>query len=192
MRVVSVPAPSLYLSSEACVSKRRLSVVGSSEAMEAGMRRRRAASLGPTESRPNPFWSERARDTFSLQQARPRDLPQLEDLEVMKRPEAATATGASETARGVVGEDDGCDLRAVTGLPSIGAEEGHREQGQASEPSAAAREGKPSLQDVTLMQQRASEMPILEEWTSEGGNASSAAHGESPANGTPRGYCSHA
>ncbi|CAE7228954.1 hypothetical protein AK812_SmicGene40864 [Symbiodinium microadriaticum] len=104
----------------------------------------------------------------------------------MKRPEAATATGASETARGVVGEDDGCDLRAVTGLPSIGAEEGHREQGQASEPSAAAREGKPSLQDVTLMQQRASEMPILEEWTSEGGNASSAAHGESPANGTPR------
>ena len=174
------------------------------------MRRRRATSAGPAETRPNPFWSERAQDTFSLQRARPRDLPQLEtaeggerpdlgtaearprdlpriaDAEVVARPSAGAVMGASETTRGAVGLEDGRDARAVTGLPSTGAEEDHTSLGQASEPRAAAREGQPSLEDVTLLLQRAAEIPISDEWASEGGNTSSAAHGESSADGTPR------
>ena len=88
------------------------------------MRRRRAVSLGPSEARPNPFWSERAQDTFSLQRARPRDLPQLETAEGGERPDEAVMV-ASETTRGAVGMEDGRDARAVTGLPSTGAEEDH-------------------------------------------------------------------
>ena len=93
---------------------------------------------------------------------------------------------ASETTRGAVGMEDGRDVRAVTGLPSTGAEEDHASLAQASEPRAAAREGQPSLEDVTLLLQRAAEIPISDEWASEGGNTSSAAHGESSADGTPR------
>ena len=64
------------------------------------MRRRRAVSLGPSEARPNPFWSERAQDTFSLQRARPRDLPQLETAEGGERPDPGTARLDHETYHG--------------------------------------------------------------------------------------------
>ena len=92
----------------------------------------------------------------------------------------------AETTRGAVGMEDGRDARAVTGLPSTGAEEDHASLAQASERRAAAREGQPSLEDVTLLLQRAAEIPISDEWASEAGNTSSAAHGEGSADGTPR------
>ena len=102
------------------------------------MRRRRAASLGPSGDRPNPFWSERAQDTFSLQQARPRDLPQLETAEGGEGPASDIVVRASETASGAVGLEDDRDSRAAIGLPNTGTEEDHAIVVQASESSVAS------------------------------------------------------
>ena len=141
--------------------------------------------MGPSGDRPNPFWSERAQDTFSLQQARPRDLPQLETAEGGEGPASDIVVRASETASGAVGLEDDRDSRAAIGLPNTGTEEDHAIVDQASESSVAAHKGKPSLEDVRLSQQRAAEEPISDEWASEGGNTNSVAHGDS-GDGTPR------
>ena len=142
--------------------------------------------MGPSGDRPNPFWSERAQDTFSLQQARPRDLPQLETAEGGEGPASDIVVRASETASGAVGLEDDRDSRAAIGLPNTGTEEDHAIVVQASESSVAAHKGKPSLEDVRLSQQRAAEEPISDEWASEGGNTNSVAHGDSSGDGTPR------